>query len=214
MDRRRKPDEVLRFSGIAEGMTVVDLLGGNGYYSELMSHVVGPTGRVFLQNNSLFLRFSREDLEKRLAGNRLPNVERLDSEFADLRLPDGVDFIFMGLCYHDIYVPRPDPMIMTSRDEFFPQVWNSLKPGGRILVIDHAAEPGSGISASAWQHRIAEDYAITDFEQAGYVFKGRLDSLRNPEDDYTLRIWDDAVRWKTDRFILLFEKPATGSLVE
>ena len=207
IDRRRKPGEVLRFSGVGEGMIVVDLLGGGGYYSELLSHVVGPDGRVILQNNSLFLRFSREPLEKRLDGGRLPNVVRLDSEFADFRLPGDVDMIFMGLCYHDIYVPREDPTIMTSRDEFFPQIWKALKPGGRVLVIDHAAEPGSGTAAAAWHHRIAEDYAIADFEQAGFLFRGSLDVLRNPDDDYSLRIWDDSVEGRTDRFVLLFEKP-------
>jgi len=206
-DRRRKPSDVLRFSGVRDGMIVVDLLGGGGYYTELLSNIVGTKGHVYLQNNSLFLRFSTEDLEERLEGGRLGNVTRLDSEFADLRLPQGADLIFMGLSYHDIYVPREDPIIMTSREEFFPQIWQSLNPGGRILVIDHAATPGSGIEASPWHHRIAEDYAIADFESAGYIFKGSIDVLRNPDDDYSLRIWNDKVQDKTDRFVLLFEKP-------
>lgn len=209
-DLRRKPKAVLRFAGITPGTTVVDLLGGDGYYAELIARVVGPEGRVYLQNNSLFLRFSAEELESRLAGNRLPNVVRLDSEFANLKLPAGADLIFMGLSYHDIYVPRDDPTIMTSPEEFFPQIDAALKPGGRILVIDHAAEPGSGTQRSAWEHRIAEDYAVADFERHGYRLLGRLDVLRNPDDDYTLRIWNDAVRGRTDRFVLLFEKPAAA----
>jgi len=211
-DRRRKPAAVLRFSGAGAGMTVIDLLGGTGYYTELFSHLVGPDGHVYVQNNSLFLRFSKEGLEKRLDDDRLDNVTRIDSEFADLRLPPEADLVFMGLCYHDIYVPRDDPAIMTSREEFFPQIWAALKPGGRILVIDHAAEPGSGTDAAAWHHRIAEDYAVGDFEQAGYRFLGSIDTLRNPGDDYSLRIWDDAVRGKTDKFVLLFEKPVAAAV--
>lgn len=205
-DRRRKPVEILRFGGVEPGLTVVDLLGGSGYYAELLSKVVGPQGVVYLQNNSLFLRFSTEELEDRLRDNRLPNVIRLDSEFADLKLPGEVDLIFMGLSYHDIYVPREDPVIMTSREEFFPQIYAALKPGGRVLVIDHAGEPGSGTSASSWHHRIAEDYAISDFERSGFRLLGTSEVLRSPEDDYSLRIWDDKVRGKTDRFVLLFEK--------
>lgn len=205
-DRRRKPTEILRFSGVRQGLNVVDLLGGNGYYTELLSHVVGPQGRVYLQNNSLFLRFSTEGLEKRLRNGRLQNVVRIDSEFADLGLPNEVDLIFMGLCYHDIYVPREDPVIMTSREEFFPQIHDALKSGGRVLVIDHAAEPGSGTSASSWHHRIAEDYAIADFQRAGFRYLGKSEILRNPEDDHVLRIWDEKIRGKTDRFVLLFEK--------
>lgn len=206
-DLRRKPKDVLRFAQVGPGMKVVDLLGGAGYYTELLSNIVGPEGHIHLHNNSLFLRFSAEGLEERLKGGRLANVTRLDSEFADLQLPTDVDLVFMGLCYHDIYVPRDDPTIMTSREEFFPQIWRSLKSGGRILVIDHAAESGSGTTASPWHHRIAEDYAIEDFEGAGFVYLGSIDVLRNPQDDYSLRIWNEQVQGNTDRFVLLFEKP-------
>lgn len=205
-DERRQPHEVLRLSQITPGMVVVDLLGGSGYYSELFNPIVGPNGKVYLQNNSLFLRFSTEQLEQRLEGGRLQNVVRLDSEFADLKLPGDVDLIFMGLSYHDIYVPREDPVIMTSREEFFPQIVASLKPGGKLLVIDHAAVAGSGNSAAPNLHRIAEDYAIADIESAGFRLVKSLDVLRNNTDNYSLDIWEDEVYHKTDRFVLLFEK--------
>ncbi len=207
-DFRRKPADVLRFAAIQPEMTVVDLLGGAGYYTELISKLVGDQGHVYLQNNSLFLRFSTKGLEERLENSRLSNVTRLDSEFADFRLPGNVDLIFMGLSYHDIYVPRDDALIMTSREEFFPQIMESLKAGGKVLVIDHAAEPGSGTDGAPVNHRIAEDYAIEDFQNAGFVYKGSIADLRNPDDDHTLSIWNDEVAGRTDKFVLLFEKPA------
>jgi len=210
-DARRLPAEILTFSNVQPGMIIVDFLGGDGYYSELFNSIVGPSGAVYLQNNSLFLRLSDGRLEKRLEGGRLQNVLRLDSEFADLRLPENVDLIFMGLSYHDIYVPREDPVIMTSREEFFPQIWAALRPGGKILIIDHAAEPGSGSSAAAGLHRIAEDYAVKDLTDAGFELIGTLNSLRNSDDDYSLDIWDEKVFRKTDKFVLLFEKPLTAS---
>ena len=213
-DKLRKPDRVLRFSGLQPGMTVVDLMGGGGYYAELMSYVVGPSGKVILQNNKLFLQFSTEEMEKRLRRNRLPNVERLDSQFSDFQLPADVDLVFLGLSYHDIYIKRSDPVKTTSREEFFPQVWDALKPGGRVLVIDHAAKPGTGIETTEALHRIAEDFAIADWQDAGFTFLGRLDILRNPDDDHTLRMREDAIRGKTDRFVLLFEKPAADGSVE
>jgi len=134
----------------------------------------------------------------------------LDSEFADVQLPSDVDLIFMSLSYHDIYVPRDDPTIMTSRDEFFPQIWRALKPGGKLLIIDHAAEPGSGSSAAAKLHRIAEDYAIEDLSSVGFKLVDQLDILRSDTDDYSLDIWNEEVIHKTDKFVLLFEKPAAN----
>lgn len=96
---------------------------------------------------------------------------------------------------------------MTSREEFFPQIWSALKPGGKILVLDHAATNGSGTDSTAKLHRIDEQYVVRDFECAGYRLLGRLTALRNTEDNYDVSIWDDTVNGRTDRFILLFEKP-------
>lgn len=206
-DEQRKPLDILKFSGVRKGQTVIDLLGGGGYYTELFSYIVGEKGKVYIQNNSLFLRFSAEELEKRLDKGRLKNVVRLDSEFADMRLPSDVDMIFIGLSYHDIYVPRDDPVIMANRDEFFDQVLAALKPGGSLLVIDHAAEAGTGKDAAATLHRIDEEWAIKDIESAGFVFEGRLDVLRNPDDSRQLDIWKKEVFQNTDRFVHLYRKP-------
>lgn len=213
-DKSRKPLEVLKFSGVKPGDTVIDLLGGGGYYSELFNYIVGDEGKVYLQNNSLFLRFSTEELEQRLANGRLKSVVRLDSEFADMQLPANVDLIFIGLSYHDIYVPRKDPVITAKRDEFFNQIWGALKPGGALLIIDHAAEPGTGKDTTAKLHRIDEEWAKQDIESVGFRFEKELDVLRNPNDNYQLDIWKKGIMRKTDRFIHLYRKPDLSQGVE
>ena len=48
---------------------------------------------------------------------------------------------------------------------------------------------------------------IADLELAGFVLAAENDLLRNPEDDYSLGVFDPSVRGKTDRFMLLFRKP-------
>lgn len=207
VDKRRKPLEILKLANLKPGELVIDLLGGGGYYSELFGYIVGESGKVYLQNNSLFLRFSTEEMEKRLRNNRLKNVVRLDSEFADMRLPKNTDLIFIGLSYHDIYVPRKDPVIMAKRDEFMSQIFAALKPGGKLLIIDHAAKPGTGKTTTPKLHRIDEEWAIKDLESAGFKFVSSLDILRNPNDNYDLDIWKKPVIFKTDRFIHLYQKP-------
>ncbi len=206
-DKLRKPLEILNFTGLEPGKTVIDLLGGSGYYSELFNYIVGDEGSVVIQNNSLFLRFSKEYLEKRLKNGRLKNVTRLDSEFADMKLPGNTDLIFIGLSYHDIYVPRKDPVITANREEFFEQVMTALKPGGKLLIIDHAAEPGTGKDKTPKLHRIDEEWAKKDIESAGFKFVKVLDVLRNPNDNYQLDIWKKEVIKRTDRFVHLYKKP-------
>lgn len=206
-DKARKPITILELSGIQPGTKVIDLLGGGGYYTELFNYIVGNEGHVYIQNNSLFLRFSKKELDKRLKNDRLKNVTRIDSEFADMKLPKNVDLMFIGLSYHDIYVKRDDPVIMTSREEFFPQIFAAIKPGGKLLIIDHAAEYGTGNSVAKKLHRIDEQWAIQDIESAGFKLIKTSHVLRNPNDDYSLDIWKKKVIYKTDRFIHLYEKP-------
>ena len=206
-DKNRKPLDILKFSGVKPGDKVIDLLGGGGYYTELFNYIVGDKGKVYIQNNSLFLKFSNEELSKRLKNNRLKNVIRIDSEFADMMLPENVDLMFIGLSYHDIYVERDDPTIMTSREEFFPQIFRAIKPGGKLLIIDHAAKPGTGKTMTKKLHRIDEEWAIKDIESAGFKLLNTLGILRNTDDDHTLDIWKRKIRGKTDRFIHLYEKP-------
>lgn len=208
-DAQRKPAEILAFADVKPGMKVIDLLGGGGWYTELLAAVVGDQGHVYLVNTPLFLHFTQPQMETRLANNRLKNVTRVDGEWTQMNLPEDVDLIWLSLAYHDIYVKRPnDPSFEADRDSFFKQLYAALKPGGRILVIDHAATKGTGKDAAQTLHRIDEDFAREDFEREGFVFVKSLDILRNPADDYTKDIWAKGVMNKTDKFIYLFEKPA------
>jgi predicted methyltransferase len=69
-DSKDQPARVLRLTGIGPGMHVVDVLGGSGYYSELLSYLVGPKGEVLLVNNAGFDSYD-PSWNKRLAGDRL-----------------------------------------------------------------------------------------------------------------------------------------------
>jgi len=86
-----------------------------------------------------------------------------------------------------------------------------LRPGGRLLVVDHAAVAGSGSSAAQELHRVDEAFARADFERAGFRFVASSDALRNRADDHSKSVFDEAIRGKTDRFVFVFEKPAAKS---
>ena len=69
-DESEHPAELLRLTGIKSGMRVADVMAGGGYYSELLSYLVGPSGHVLLLNNTAYDKWSEGGWEKRLAGNR------------------------------------------------------------------------------------------------------------------------------------------------
>lgn len=208
-DARELPAEVLAFAGIKPGMRVADVLAGGGYYSELLSRVVGPNGEVLLVNNPPYADFGKEGLAKRFTPGRLSNVKRSVVQNDDLKLGTGtLDAIVMVMAYHDLYwVSEKDGWPAVDAKQFLGQLARALKPGGVLLIVDHAAEEGTGSSVAGTLHRIGEQFARKDFESHGLRFEGSFDKLRNPADDRSAGVFNPAVRGRTDRFAHLYRKP-------
>jgi predicted methyltransferase len=83
-----------------------------------------------------------------------------------------------------------------------------LNPGGVYIVIDHAAQDGSGLRDANSLHRIDPVLVRQQVEAAGFEFVGESEVLRNPVDDRTLSVFNDEIRGYTDQFIYKFRKPA------
>jgi predicted methyltransferase len=86
-------------------------------------------------------------------------------------------------------------------------VFDDLKHGGIYLVLDHAAEAGSGARDTATLHRIESETVKREVLAAGFVFVGSSDLLRRPGDSRKVKVFDPSVRGRTDQFILKFRKP-------
>ncbi|HEY8123611.1 MAG TPA: methyltransferase type 11 [Myxococcota bacterium] len=208
-DARDHPADTLGLLGLAPGMRVLDLFSGGGYYAEIAARVVGERGRVFAHTNRAYLSFAGKALAARLAARPLPQLVRYDREVEEIELAGEIDAAILSLAYHDVYwKPKPEEGEWTvTRDPLMTALFRALRPGGRVLVIDHAAAGGSGNSAAQELHRIDEAFARADFERAGFRFVASSDALRNASDARTLSVFDPAIRGKTDRFVLVLEKP-------
>lgn len=205
-DLTSKPAAVLALLPVKPGQQVLDLFGGDGYYSELMAQLVGPSGKVLLHNNQAYLQFVAERLPERLKDGRLPNVVRYDRESAALELaPASLDGVLFVMGYHDFYHKSAGWTV--SRDEVLTQIKTGLKPGGYLLVIDHQAKAGSGHSAAQELHRIDQQTVIDELTAAGFVLQQQSDVLKNSADDHSIMVFDPAIRGNTDRFTLVFSKP-------
>jgi len=144
-DTGRKPDQVLEFFGIAPGMTVLDMFSGGGYYTEMLSHIVGPDGKVVAHTNTAYAGFVGDESINRFADDRLANVEILLAENNELELPAAeFDAVLLSLAYHDIYYDDPAngwPKIEGAK--FRAELKKGLKPGGILAIVDHYAAAGS-----------------------------------------------------------------------
>jgi len=207
-DARDKPAELLAFAGVKPGMKVADVFGGGGYWSEIFSHAVGPSGSVTLVNNEGYANFAKDDIKARIAGGRLKEVKQLVGPTNNLGLgKEQYDLIEIFMSYHDLYwVDEKEGWPKIDADNFLKQLHTALKPGGKLLIVDHAAKAGTGSSAAQDLHRIDEEFAKKDFTSHGFKLEKTWDGLRNSADDHTKQVFDPAVRGKTDRFTQLYVK--------
>lgn len=207
-DARDRPAEILAFAGVQPGMKVADVFGGGGYWTELLSRAVGPEGSVLLVNNAPYFNYGQKDIKPRFGNKRLPNTRIRTVETADMKLDQGsLDLIIIFMSYHDIYWVEEEtgwPEIDANR--FLNQLRDALKPGGKLLIVDHQATAGSGKSTTSELHRIEEAFAKQDIESHGFALEKTWDGFRNPKDDYTKLVFDPAVQGKTDRYSHLYKK--------
>lgn len=205
----RKSAEVLMFTGVMPGMTVVELEAGDGFYTEVLSKVVGSEGKVYMQNPAGFAAFLGDSVSKRVDG-RLANVDIVESNFDNLSsIGDGeADIVTWFLGPHELWF-TPDgeqPFSFGDPDRTFPEIARVLKPGGSFIVLDHMAPAGSPPTTGNDTHRIDKAIIISMAEAAGLTLAEESDILANPDDDGTVNVFDQSMRRKTNRYLLKFTR--------
>jgi len=195
-DERRRPVEFLRFAQVRPGMNVLDVSAGGGYTTQLLALAVGSTGNVWAQTPKL-----RESFEKRLTAHPQANIHTLVRPFEDPYPADAprLDLITFVLNYHDVANEPVDRAVMDKR------LFEALKPGGHLILIDHAAATGSGLRDTKTLHRIDEETVVTELKRAGFVLEERSAFLHNPDDPRTEAFFD--MKTPSDRFALRLARP-------
>jgi len=209
-DARRKPAELLAFAGIAPGMQVMDAFSAGGYYTELLSRIVGKDGRVIAYNNPPYAKFAEKGIAARYAGDRLPNVEQLTVDVDTLELaPRSLDAAIFVMSFHDLYWrPADGSWPPTDPAQMLAKLHAALKPGGVVVVQDHVATPGGDTAAVVDAlHRIDPAVVRREFEKAGFALDGESAMLAHPDDDHTRLVFDPAIRGRTDQFVYRFRRP-------
>ena len=210
LDEFRKPVELLRFLGLEKGMAVIDMFGANKYWAEIIAPAIGPRGHVVVWQPKQSLDDKRRSEFAEFAA-RQRNVVLITTPFENPVLgTNAYDFMIMNLDYHDVYWQNPERKIVRmDPDNWLRPLFAAMKPGAIVGIIDHAANPGGDTREVVQKlHRIDPAVVRADFERAGFVLDGSSDMLRNPADDRTLRVFDEKIRGRTDRFVFRFRKPS------
>jgi predicted methyltransferase len=204
-DANRHPAETLAFAQIEPGDRVADIFPGGGYFTRLFAVAVGEEGRVYptIRPDGVAGEYETPILP---IAAEYANAVMARTPYDALAYPEPLDVVFTAQNYHDMGLTAYN---LGDRNAMNRTAFAALKPGGLYVIIDHSAASGAAVETDAETalHRIDQDVVRREVEAAGFVFDGEADFLRNAEDARTTNVFDEAIRGRTDQFVMRFRKP-------
>lgn len=226
-DTSRNPRETLEFFGIEEGMTVVELSPGGGWYTEVLAPLVADSGKLYAAHfspnaaGSPYFRNALGGYLQKLAGDHelyAPVVVTALAPPAEVSVaPAGsADLVVAFRNVHSW-------INMGSLDGTLAAAFTALKPGGVLGVVQHRGKEGDDAKAMAKSGYLTEDFVIAAAEKAGFTLDASSEINANPKDtaDHPHGVWslppalrggdEDRARFEaigeSDRMTLRFIKP-------
>jgi len=198
-DAARKPIETVQFAGIKTGQTMLEVIAVGGWFTEVLSAAVGPTGKVYAQNPTFFTGRPGFAEAEKAQDDRLKNVTPIHGDLPDPNLKGKADVALTAQNLHDIYNSQGEDAAVA----LFKGVYEDLKPGGTFIVIDHVGIAGQD---NKMFHRIELSQAKAVLTKAGFKIDAESDLLKNPKDDHTKGVRDPSVQGHTDQFMIRAKK--------
>jgi len=161
---KHKSENIIESLQIREGCTIADIGSGGGYFTLKFAGRVGKTGKVYaIDTQSKYLDFIKRQSER----EGMDNITFVLAAEEGGALPEAaVDLIFARNVFHHL----------TEPGRYFRNFKRSLKPGGRVAIIDH--KPKGGFSfVSLFRHHTPEDFILQEMENAGYFPAESFDFL-------------------------------------
>jgi predicted methyltransferase len=207
-DERRKPGPLIALAGVKPGDKVLDLIPGTGYWTRILSKVVGPSGKVYAVWPQAYARTAMgnvQTLQQLSADKYYGNIVTQVQPSTTLTAPEPLDVVWTSQNFHDYpdeFMGKGDPSALAG------DAFKILKPGGAFIVVDHMARPGRGVADTDTLHRIDPAAVRKIAESVGFRFAGESKVLNNPEDPLDIPVFDKRVRGHTSQFAYKFVKPS------
>ena len=161
-DAWQKPHDVIQALALKPEAIVADIGAGTGYFSVRFAHML-PKGRVYGVDTEPGMVKHLSDRAKR---EGLKNITAVQAKPGDPRLPEKADVVILVDVYHHV----------ENREQYFRQLQKSLRPGGRVAIIDFRMDSPEGPPKSA---RIAPDRVKAEMKRAGYALAQEYAFLPN-----------------------------------
>lgn len=202
-DLLRKPSETLAFSGVRRGMAVGEFYPAGGYFTRMLSDIVGPSGHIYAIENAGWNDSVKDD-KTMLAEGKWNNVSLEVKPFGTVSFPRPLDLAWVTQNYHDLKIRKYGNVDTIAFDR---AVYAALKPGGIFFILDHQGPLGMDEAEIAKMHRINRDDVVREVTSVGFKLASEGSFLRRSADDHKKPIFDPAIRGRTDQYALRFVKP-------
>ena len=156
-DQYQKPRQVIDALNLKPGLTVADLGSGSGYFTRRFIEAVTETGKVYAVDvEPEMLKYAEESV---VHMHRSYTAEFILARPDNPKLPyESIDLLFVCNTYHHL----------EERTKYFSDAKSSLKPGGRLAVIDFYPDERSGDLGFPKRHLVSQDTVIKELSDAGY----------------------------------------------
>ncbi len=226
-DRYRHPAETLAFFGLADDRTVVEVAPGRGWYTDVIAPLLLKKGKLYATGNALDVPGQRK--------YRYPRQRAYNKKIADNpQVYGAVEVTYLTPPKHTrIAPPGTVDLVLTFRNvhnwlredprPYFKAMYDALKPGGFLGVVEHRAKPGASLEKMIKSGYMTEAKVIELAEGAGFKLAEKSEVNANPKDsaDHPSGVWTlppslrlkDKDRQKylaigeSDRMTLKFRKP-------
>jgi predicted methyltransferase len=202
--------QLVEFTRVEPGWTVIDVYPGDGDWTRLFAGVVGSEGRVygFVPAEVGEVKKDSVGIMQGLATNTdHANIEAASADLmAMAEVTQQADILWLHLFYHDLHTELIQKRGARPAD-FNRSVYERLKSGGYYVVVDHAGAAGTGARDVQSLHRIDPALVRKEVEAAGFKLDATTSILKNPEDAHAVSVFDPAIKGETDRFAYRFIKP-------
>ena len=204
-DAARMPAQLLAFAQIDKGEKVGDFIMGGGYLTRILAAAVGPKGHVYAFQPAEFIAFRAQyGIDQKTVDDAYTNVDAVAGSGPAPAWPVALDTIVTVQNFHDLYLKQAPA---GTGERAAANLFKALKPGGTMVVIDHAAAAGTGSTLSDTLHRIDRKTVVDTMTAAGFKLEAESQLWRHPADPRTANVFDPSIRGKTDQFALRFRKP-------
>lgn len=167
-------ENVVAALGLEEGDVVADIGAGTGLYSLMFAEEVGPEGRVFAEDiEPLFLDL----INRRAQDAGVNNITAVFGREDNVTLPAGaMDLVFIADTYH----------YFDDREAVMKSIYDALKPGGSLIIVDYDLEPGGERPEDKSHVRFGKAGVISEIEFIGFELAETVE-VEGLEENYVVR---------------------------